>query len=85
VTNGCLRAYSTAPPRRSSRTYSGRAVVFVQMPVTLTVPTTKIKSRINDDRPSANPVTVHTPLVVIQSDGQQGKLPNPSPYVAHPI
>jgi hypothetical protein len=55
------------------------------MPVTLTVPTTKIKSRINDDRPSANPVTVHTPLVVIQSDGQQGKLPNPSPYVAHPI
>ena len=40
------------------------------MPVTLTVPTTKIKSRINDRRPSATPLTVHTPVVVIQRDVQ---------------
>jgi hypothetical protein len=44
------------------------------MPVTLTVPTTKIKSRINDRRPSVTPLTNRTPVVVIQRDGQQARL-----------
>ena len=46
-----------------------------QMPVTLTVPTTKIKSRIDDRRPSATPLTVHTQVVVIQGDGQHASWP----------
>jgi len=41
------------------------------MPVTLTVPTTKIKSRVIIRRASATPLTVHTPVVVIHRDVQQ--------------
>jgi hypothetical protein len=62
----------------SSRTDGGRAVVPIQMPVTLTVPTTKIKSVGFLPRSSATSMTFPTSLVAIGRDVQ-----HPTDNIAH--
>jgi hypothetical protein len=54
----------------SSRTYGGSAVVQFLTPVTLTAPTTKIKSYDRSSSLSATSLMVRTPVVVIGRDVQ---------------
>ena len=60
--NVSIHAWSVGVPGRPKCTAIGC--------ITLTVPTTKIKSRIDHRLPSATTLTVHTPVVVIHNDGQ---------------
>ncbi len=65
VTNGCPPCIRHGPPAAVFPDLRREGRCPVQMPVRLTAPTTKIKSRGIPRRSSATPLTVRAPVVVI--------------------